>query len=76
LSVLVQHQLDRLRDLKNGGFLDHRRDYGRIFTIWDRVFQTFCTETPKHLGLIEIVAVSIAQMIIAGFCNLKASLLP
>jgi sterol desaturase/sphingolipid hydroxylase (fatty acid hydroxylase superfamily) len=26
-------------------------NYGGIFTIWDRVFQTFCTETPKHLGL-------------------------
>ena len=30
-------------------------NYGGFFTIWDRLFGTFCTETPTHLGLDDIV---------------------
>ena len=30
-------------------------NYGGIFTVWDRLFGTFCTETPEHLGLDEDV---------------------
>lgn len=45
---------------------EHDRNYGAIFSVWDRWFGTLATDEPAHLGLINVDGLNLGQLLSDG----------
>lgn len=64
-QIIINPKLHRLHHSTERH--EHDRNYGAVFSVWDRLFKTLAEVEPKHLGIKEDIAQDWLGLMLAGF---------